>query len=67
MMLTATELLKLFILSGALQYAAPNQPSNFDEYKSFLDAPYEESEEPCEVSAESANPLLTSWYERNCK
>lgn len=36
------------------------------EYELFLDASWDEAEEPCEVSEESNNPLLGNWFSRHC-
>jgi len=66
-MLSTLELLKLFILVATLNNAAPHKPTDFDEFKAFLDVPCEEAEEPCEIAIESANPLLRSWYARHCE
>ena len=60
------ELFRLFILIATLHNSAPHKPTDFDEYKAFLDTPYAEAEEPCEISIESTNPLLKSWYSRHC-
>ena len=61
------EIFKFVIQMTMLSNAAPHVPTQFDEYKAFLDTTYEEAEEPCEYAQDSQNELLIHWYDRNCK